>query len=60
MAGCMGFVNVARGLRAIGYTEADPLPTARHGDLDRLPPGRYRRTRFGRISSIRSRPTSVS
>jgi acyl-CoA synthetase (NDP forming) len=25
-AGCMGFVNVARGLRAIGYTEADPLP----------------------------------
>jgi acetate---CoA ligase (ADP-forming) len=26
-AGCMGFVNVARGLRAIGYTEPDPLPT---------------------------------
>ena len=25
-AGCMGFVNVARGLRAIGYTEPDPLP----------------------------------
>ena len=25
-AGCMGFVNVAGGLRAIGYTEADPLP----------------------------------
>ena len=25
-AGCMGFVNVARGLRAIGYTEADSLP----------------------------------
>jgi acetate---CoA ligase (ADP-forming) len=25
-AGCMGFVNVSRGLRAIGYTEADPLP----------------------------------
>jgi acyl-CoA synthetase (NDP forming) len=25
-AGCMGFVNVARGLRAIGYTERDPLP----------------------------------
>ena len=25
-AGCMGFVNVARGLRAIGYAEADPLP----------------------------------
>jgi acyl-CoA synthetase (NDP forming) len=25
-AGCMGFVNVARGLRAIGYTEQDPLP----------------------------------
>jgi acyl-CoA synthetase (NDP forming) len=23
----MGFVNVARGLRAIGYTEADPLPS---------------------------------
>jgi acyl-CoA synthetase (NDP forming) len=22
----MGFVNVARGLRAIGYTEPDPLP----------------------------------
>jgi acyl-CoA synthetase (NDP forming) len=26
-AGCMGFVNVARGLRAIGYAERDPLPT---------------------------------
>ena len=25
-AGCMGFVNVARGLRAIGYIEPDPLP----------------------------------
>jgi acyl-CoA synthetase (NDP forming) len=25
-AGCMGFVNVARGLRAIGYVEADPVP----------------------------------
>jgi acyl-CoA synthetase (NDP forming) len=25
--GCMGFVNVARGVRAIGYVEADPLPT---------------------------------
>jgi len=25
-AGCMGFVNVARGLRAIGYCEPDPLP----------------------------------
>ncbi len=25
-AGCMGFVNVARGLRAIGYLEPDPLP----------------------------------
>jgi acyl-CoA synthetase (NDP forming) len=25
-AGCMGFVNVARGLRAIGYTEPEPLP----------------------------------
>ncbi len=25
-AGCMGFVNVARGLRAIGYMEPDPLP----------------------------------
>ncbi len=25
-AGCMGFVNVAGGLRAIGYTEPDPLP----------------------------------
>jgi len=25
-AGCMGFVNVARGLRAIGYTEPDRLP----------------------------------
>jgi acyl-CoA synthetase (NDP forming) len=25
-AGCMGFVNVAQGLRAIGYTEPDPLP----------------------------------
>jgi acyl-CoA synthetase (NDP forming) len=24
-AGCMGFVNVARGLRAIGYAEPDPL-----------------------------------
>jgi acetate---CoA ligase (ADP-forming) len=24
-AGCMGFVNVSRGLRAIGYTEASPL-----------------------------------
>jgi acetate---CoA ligase (ADP-forming) len=24
-AGCMGFVNVARGLRAIGYMEPDPL-----------------------------------
>ncbi len=26
-AGCMGFVNVARGLRAIGYLEPDPLPS---------------------------------
>jgi acetate---CoA ligase (ADP-forming) len=25
-AGCMGFVNVSRGLRAIGYTEPDPVP----------------------------------
>jgi len=25
-AGCMGFVNPARGLRAIGYLEPDPLP----------------------------------
>jgi acetate---CoA ligase (ADP-forming) len=25
-AGCMGFVNVARGLRAIGYVEPDQLP----------------------------------
>ena len=25
-AGCMGFVNVSYGLRAIGYTEPDPLP----------------------------------
>ena len=26
-AGCMGFVNIARGLRAIGYVEPDPLPS---------------------------------
>ena len=25
--GCMGFVNVARGVRAIGYVERDPLPS---------------------------------
>jgi acetate---CoA ligase (ADP-forming) len=25
-AGCMGFVNVARGLRAVGYVEPDPPP----------------------------------
>ena len=25
-AGCMGFVNVARGLRAVGYIEPDPHP----------------------------------
>ena len=25
-AGCMGFINVARGLRAVGYLEPDPLP----------------------------------
>ncbi len=25
-AGCMGFANVTRGLRAMGYTEPDPLP----------------------------------
>ncbi len=25
-AGCMGFVNICRGLYAIGYTEPDPLP----------------------------------
>ncbi len=25
-AGCMGFVNVSQGLRAMGYTEPDPLP----------------------------------
>ncbi len=25
-AGCMGFVNVARGLRALGYVEPDPVP----------------------------------
>jgi acyl-CoA synthetase (NDP forming) len=24
--GCMGFVNVARGVRAIGYVEPDPIP----------------------------------
>ena len=28
-AGCMGFVNVARGLRALGYVEPDPLPPGR-------------------------------
>jgi acetate---CoA ligase (ADP-forming) len=26
-AGCMGFVNVTHGLRAIGYVEPDPLPS---------------------------------
>jgi acetate---CoA ligase (ADP-forming) len=25
-AGCMGFVNVVRGLRAVGYVEPDPVP----------------------------------
>ncbi len=25
-AGCMGFVNVSHGLRAVGYVEPDPLP----------------------------------
>ncbi len=25
-AGCMGFINVSRGLRAIGYIEASPMP----------------------------------
>jgi len=25
-AGCMGFANVSHGLRALGYTEPDPLP----------------------------------
>jgi acetate---CoA ligase (ADP-forming) len=25
-AGCMGFINVSQGLRAIGYTEPSPLP----------------------------------
>ncbi|MGD9958231.1 acetate--CoA ligase family protein [Nocardioides sp.] len=25
-AGCMGFINVTRGVRAIGYLERDPLP----------------------------------
>jgi acetate---CoA ligase (ADP-forming) len=25
-AGCMGFVNITRGLRAVGYVEPDPLP----------------------------------
>jgi acetate---CoA ligase (ADP-forming) len=25
-AGCMGFVNVAHGLRAVGYVEPDPIP----------------------------------
>ena len=25
-AGCMGFINVTRGLRAVGYLEPDPLP----------------------------------
>ena len=25
-AGCMGFINVAYGLRAVGYVEPDPLP----------------------------------
>jgi acyl-CoA synthetase (NDP forming) len=29
-AGCMGFINVSYGLRAIGYTEADPVP---HGPV---------------------------
>jgi acetate---CoA ligase (ADP-forming) len=29
-AGCMGFVNVVHGLRAIGYVEPDPLP---HGPI---------------------------
>ena len=27
-AGCMGFANVSIGLRALGYTEPDPLPAA--------------------------------
>ncbi len=26
-AGCMGFANVTHGLRALGYVEADPLPS---------------------------------
>jgi acetate---CoA ligase (ADP-forming) len=26
-AGCMGFVNVSRGLRAVGYVEPDPVPS---------------------------------
>jgi acetate---CoA ligase (ADP-forming) len=26
-AGCMGFVNVSRGLRAVGYIEPDPVPS---------------------------------
>ena len=26
-AGCMGFINVSRGLRAIGYIETSPMPT---------------------------------
>ncbi|HEY6478998.1 MAG TPA: acetate--CoA ligase family protein [Streptosporangiaceae bacterium] len=26
-AGCMGFVNIARGLRAVGYVEPDALPS---------------------------------
>jgi acetate---CoA ligase (ADP-forming) len=30
-AGCMGFVNVARGLRAVGYVEPDPLPAGSVG-----------------------------
>ncbi len=29
-AGCMGFVNAANGVRALGYLEPDPLP---HGDI---------------------------
>ncbi len=44
-AGCMGFVNVARGLRAIGYTEPDGLrergPRAARDRLHRArPPAR--------------------
>ncbi len=66
-AGCMGFANVGRGLRAMGYVEPDPLPagpvalvscarTAGSASRSRSPPARNSSPR--RLLTCPTRSTS--